>query len=718
MSIQQMLQAAKLHHQAGRLQQAESICRQVLARDPDCPDVMHLLGVILYQTGRANEAMPFLRRSVQLDPARADYLCNLGLVLAECGRADEATAAFEQAIQRQPNFPTAYNNLGVVLQSRGRTAEAIAALQQAVKLSPEYPDAHNNLGTSLIAAGRLDEAITAFRRALALHPQFAQAHHELAMALRAKDRLDESLLASRKAVELKPDFPEAYAAMGNTLQDLGRLDEAAAAFRRALALRPDFAAAAFNLGNALRAAAQIDQAVAAYHQAIDLRADFVDAWINLANAYKDAARLDEMLAAYDHILKDHPDHAAAHGCRLYGLYFRPDYDAKAILQEHLEWDRRHAQPLAAAIQPHANDRNPDRRLKIGYVSPDLCNHCQSFFTTPLLSHHHHEQFEVFCYASVERPDQLTQRLRGYADVWRDCLGQSDADVARMIRQDQIDILVDLTMHMANGRPLVFARKPAPVQVAWLAYPGTTGMTAMDYRLTDPYLDPPDADGDYVEKSIRLPDTFWCYDPLTDQPPVGALPALSVGHVTFGCLNNFCKVNAGTLELWSQVLSAVPGSRLILLCPQGSHRPQVLEKLKVQADRVEFVEFAPREQYLKRYHRIDIGLDTFPYNGHTTSLDSLWMGVPVVSMVGQRAVSRAGWSQSKNLGLAEQLVGQRPQDFVSLAVGLAGDLPRLSQMRGQLRLRMEKSPLMDADRFARKVEEAYRQMWHTFMNSTA
>ena len=636
----------------------------------------------------------------------------------QAGRLQDADLLYRQFLMQQPDHVEAMQSLGILCAQTGRPQAAVELLRKVAAALPDSPEACSNLANVLESCGRHDEAIASYRKAIALRPDFVQAYSNMSNALRSTGRYDEAIAAARQALAIRPDHAPAYNNLGHALQTKGLWDQALAAYRQALALRPDLSVVHSNLANMLCLRGQFDQAIDACLKALALRPHFPEAYLTLGNAMKDTARLDDALAAYDRALSLEPDHLAAAMNRLFALHFHPDYDAKAILREHQKWNQRFAQPLAAAIQPHANDRNPDRRLKIGYVSPDLCNHCQSFFTTPLLSHHHHEQFEVFCYASVERPDQLTQRLRGYADVWRDCLGQSDADVARMIRQDQIDILVDLTMHMANGRPLVFARKPAPVQVAWLAYPGTTGMTAMDYRLTDPYLDPPDADGDYVEKSIRLPDTFWCYDPLTDQPPVGALPALSVGHVTFGCLNNFCKVNAGTLELWSQVLSAVPGSRLILLCPQGSHRPQVLEKLKVQADRVEFVEFAPREQYLKRYHRIDIGLDTFPYNGHTTSLDSLWMGVPVVSMVGQRAVSRAGWSQSKNLGLAEQLVGQRPQDFVSLAVGLAGDLPRLSQMRGQLRLRMEKSPLMDADRFARKVEEAYRQMWHTFMNSTA
>jgi predicted O-linked N-acetylglucosamine transferase (SPINDLY family) len=280
-----------------------------------------------------------------------------------------------------------------------------------------------------------------------------------------------------------------------------------------------------------------------------------------------------------------------------------------------------------------------------------------------------------------------------------------------VREDRIDILVDLTLHMAHNRLLLFARKPAPVQVTWLGYPGTTGLETMDYRLTDPYLDPPDqTEQFYSERSIRLPHTFWCYQPHMlegeDLPEVNPLPALTAGAVTFGCLNNFCKVNPSLLELWGKVLQAVPGSRLLLLAPSGSRRQWVK---KILGDRVDFVDHCPRQAYLDLYHRIDLGLDTLPYNGHTTSLDSLWMGVPVVTSIGKTVVGRAGWSQLSNLGLPE-LAAKTEEEFVSITAGLAKDLPRLAELRKTLRPRMTASPLMDAERFARDIESAYRQMW--------
>jgi predicted O-linked N-acetylglucosamine transferase (SPINDLY family) len=405
------------------------------------------------------------------------------------------------------------------------------------------------------------------------------------------------------------------------------------------------------------------------------------------------------------------------------MYFSPEYDGPAILREASIWNQRHAQGFGS--QAHGNDRSPDRRLRIGYVSPYFRNHCQSLFTPKLLAHHNHELFEIFCYADLGRADRITERLRPCADVWRVTTGMSDQALADMVRENGIDVLVDLTMHMGDGRLGVFARKPAPVQVAWLAYTGTTGVAAIDARLTDPHLDPPGENDDhYSERCVRLPHTFWCYDPpgmeldASQLRPVGALPALKNGYITFGCLNNFSKINDGVLEVWSRVMKGTAGSRLVLLAPPGSARAGVLEKMGregIAADRIEFVGRQSRTRYLNEFDRIDLCLDTMPCNGHTTSLDSAWMGVPVVSRVGRTAMGRAGWSQLSNLGLRE-LAAWSDEDFVKIAVELAGDPPRLAELRRTLRQRLTDSPIMDGPRFARDVEAAYRELWRRWIKA--
>ena len=423
--------------------------------------------------------------------------------------------------------------------------------------------------------------------------------------------------------------------------------------------------------------------------------------------------MDGAVACYRRALELKPDFVWAHSNLVFGQGFCPGCDAETLYEEHRRWNRQHAEPLAKFIQPHLNDRSPDRRLRIGYVSPDFRNHPVGLFLLPLLESHDHESFEVFCYASVRIPDTMTGRCRAHADVWRDVLGLSDEQLANAVRQDQTDILVDLSMHAGSHRLLVFARKPAPVQVTYLAYCGTTGLSTMDYRLTDPYLDPPGQDERfYCEQSVRLPETYWCYQPVIETPPVNPVPVLKGGPFTFGCLNNFCKVTPPALAAWSRLLQAMPDARLLLYARAGGHRDRVrgvLAERGISTERLAFVDFLPLEEYFDVYQRIDVALDTFPYGGGTTTCDALWMGVPVVSLAGQTAVGRGGASILSNVGLPE-LVAHDAEQYVRIAVDLANDLPRLSELRATLRNRMQASPLMDAPRFARNVEAAYREMW--------
>jgi predicted O-linked N-acetylglucosamine transferase (SPINDLY family) len=457
----------------------------------------------------------------------------------------------------------------------------------------------------------------------------------------------------------------------------------------------------------------VDEALACHRRALELKPDFAEAHSNLGVAFKDQGKLDEALACFRRALELKPDYAAAHSNLLYTQVFCPGYDPQTLYEEHRRWNRQHAEPLGKFIEPHPNDRSPQRRLRIGYLSPDFRRHPVGRFLLPLLESHDRENFEIFSYASVRIPDTMTDRCRAHTDVWRDVLGLPDEQVAHAIRQDRVDILVDLTMHMANNRLLVFARKPAPVQVTYLAYCGTTGLTTIDYRLSDPYLDPPGRDEPfYSEQTVHLPETYWCYRPPIETPPVNALPALEAGHVSFGSLNNFCKVTSAVLAAWGQLLQAVPGSRLLLHAFSGSHRDRArgfLAEQGIAENRVVFVDFLPTAEYLGVYRRIDVALDPFPYGGGTTTCDALWMGVPVVSLAGQTAVGRGGVSILSNLGLPE-LVAQDPEQYVRIAVELAHDLPRLSALRASLRERMQASPLMNAARFARNVEAAYRTMW--------
>jgi predicted O-linked N-acetylglucosamine transferase (SPINDLY family) len=558
-------------------------------------------------------------------------------------------------------------------------ASRIAAHRQAVALNPTSAEAHGNLGNVLKAKGQIEEAIAAYRQAIALNPNLAGVHNNLGIALKDAGRVDEAIAALRQAVALQPESPEAHGNLGNALQCKGQLDDAIAAYRQAIALKPNNPQAYSNLGTALKDKGLLDEAIAAYRQAIALK----------------------------------PDLAEAHSNLLYAIHFHPGYDAQAIAEEHRRWNREHARPLSQCIRPHDNDRNPDRRLRIGYVSPDLREHTVGRFLLPLLANHDKSQFEVFAYAQVLAPDATTQRLRSCADGWRSIVGLADAQAADLIREDRIDILIDLSMHMARNRMLLFARKPAPVQATYLAYCSTTGLETIDYRFSDPYLDPRGTDEScYSERTIRLPETYWCYQVDLPTPEAGPLPALEAGRITFGCLNNFCKVSEPAVAAWVKILRHIPHSQLLLHARAGDHRERLQHRLHqdgIDPARVRFAPMLPAKHYFDLYQQIDIALDTFPYGGGTTTCDALWMGVPVVSLIGRTAVGRGGLSILSNIGLPE-LVARSDDEYVKIATDLAADLPRLSTLRSTLRRRMQQSPLTDAPRFARHMEAAYRQMW--------
>jgi predicted O-linked N-acetylglucosamine transferase (SPINDLY family) len=636
-----------------------------------------------------------------------------GLSLHQSGHLRQAETLYRQILQVEPNHAAASQALGLLAHQTGKYEAAAELIRRAIDLSPSDANWHFNLGVVLTSQGRLTEAIGSYRRALALNPNHSQAHNNLGIALQNQGALQEASECFRLSLRCNPSNANASFNLGNLLADQGQLAEAIGCYRHALRIDPGHASALNNRGRVLRKLGEFGEAIDCYQQALKY-SENAGTYLNLGNALKDQGQLAEAVACFRRAVQMMPDYVEAASNVLTTIHFCPDYDAATLSEEHRDWSRRHAEPLARLIPPHANQPAPDRRLRIGYISPDFRDHVLACSFVPLFSAHDHERYEIFFYADVPHPDSLTARLRTYADVSRSIVGLSDEQVAQRILQDEIDILVDLTMHMARHRLLVFARKPAPIQVTWGAYPGTTGLPTIDYRLTNAYLDPPGADvGLYAESSVRLPDSFWCYDPLTDEPAVNPLPALANGFVTFGCFNNFCKVNEGTLRTWGQVLRAIPSARLVLLAPEGHARAftlKVLAQEGVAAERVTFVSRRPaRRQYLEFYQTVDIGFDTLPYNGHTTSIDSYWMGVPVVTLVGQTIVGRAGVSQLHNLGLQE-LIAESPEQLVRLLVKLAGDLPRLEHLRTTLRERLQASPLMDGRRFARNVEGAFRDMW--------
>jgi predicted O-linked N-acetylglucosamine transferase (SPINDLY family) len=670
---------ARAHYQAGRKSQAEVICRGVVAREPKNDAAWHLLGVMALEVNREELAIQLFMRALDIAPQKPAYYVNLGAALHRFGKPQEASDALRMAISLKPDLAEAHFNLARCLTDLGDQQAAYLEVERAAELRADSFEIQRHFARTLKLRGESARSIQAYQRAIELDPSSVDCLVEIASVLRSLRRQDDAVVMARRAVELSPESPLANNELGSALFDSERSDEAIAILQKAIALEPSFAPAHASLGYALES----------------------------------VGRLGEAIECFRKVLLLEPGEHAAHSNIIYLLPFLPGVDRTTLLNEARAFNHAYAEPLESLALPHDNDPKPERQLRVGYVSSHFNNHCQSFFTTPLFQNHDRNLFETYAYASVENPDATTERLRASANVWRDVSRLDDAQLAAAVRKDGIDILVDLAMHMGGGKLKAFAEKPAPVQFCWLAYPGTTGLTSIGYRITDRYLDPPElGDGPYSERSVVLPDTFWCYDPLTSEVEAGPLPALANGFVTFGCLNHFRKINDGILKLWSEVLNTVQNSRLVLLAPAGDAQSRICQQLErkgVDRNRVDFVNRRPRLEYLRLYQKIDICLDTHPCGGHTTSLDAFWMGVPVVSLAGPLLVGRAAITLAANLQL-DELVLQSAADFVNRAKALAADLSRMQQLRGGLRTQMQSSPLMDGPRFVRNLESAYRAAW--------
>ena len=686
---QTALSAALVHHQAGRLTEAEAGYRELLGADPEQPDALHLLGVLAHQVGRHEDAVMLIGRAIALSPAFADFHANLANVLWTLGRAAAAEASCRRALALDDASPLAHNNLGNALAAQGRLDEARASYERALALAPSYPEGHNNLGGVLQAQDRLAEAEACFRRALALAPDFADALTNLGVVLRGQGRADEAIACYERALAINPRSADAYNNLGNVLIDRNRHDEAVEICRRALALRPDFAEAWDCRGNALLALGQIPEAIASYRRAVALK----------------------------------PASAEAHSDLIFALDFEPTVTAAEAFAERRRWNATHALPLGRHGAPHANDPTPDRRLRIGYVSADFRDHSAARVFGPVVLAHDPEGFEVVCYAGRRGPeDAVTARFREAATLWRPTSGVPDLALTRQIRQDAIDVLVDLSGHTGGHRLKVFASRPAPVQVTAWGHALGTGLDAMDYFFADAVTVPPEARPHFSEEVVELP-AFVPYSPPAPSPDVTVLPALGRGTVTFGCFNRLAKVTPEALALWATILGSVPGARLLMKF-HGLEQGSVQERIRsvfaehgVDGARIEFMGGSKPWEHLAAYGGVDLALDPSPHGGGVTALDGLWMGVPMVTRVGERIPSRMGASMLTTLGL-EELIARTPDEYVAAAIRQARDLPRLAALRAGLRERLATSIICDHRAYCRAVEEAYRAMWRRWCASRA
>ncbi len=563
----------------------------------------------------------------------------------------------------------------------GHLAEAEQGYRGILEQCPSHSDALHLLGVIALQTGQIDPALALIQRAAALRPDVASYRNNLGLVLERAARDGEARAAFEAAIELDPQYAEAFNNLGQLLMRGDELVAAEECLRRAIELAPDYAEPRVNLGNLLKDCGELDEAIASYRRAIALR----------------------------------PDLSPLHSNLLLALHYHADCSAADLAREHRLWAERHVAPVARHGR-HENDPQPGRRLRIGYVSPDLREHSIARFLLPILEAHDRARFEIFAYSDASRPDSVSALIRRNVDEWRETYTLSDHAVAESVRRDRIDILVDLAVHSGRNRLLAFASKPAPVQMTYLGYCSTTGVDAIDYRLTDRYLDPPDADLDhYAEQSIRLPACYWCYSAPQRAEGADFPVERRAGPPTFGCLNNFAKVTPATLRLWARLLLAVPSARLLLHARAGAQCRSAIDTLRragIDASRVNFVGRKPLAEYLSTYRDIDVALDPFPFGGGTTTCDALWMGVPVVTLAGRTAVSRAGSSLLTNAGLGH-LVADSADRYVELGSALMRDRARLGAARAAQRFKLESSQVMDLKRFVRDLENAYRTAWQSW-----
>jgi len=638
-------------------------------------DEIFLKGLAFDRQGQTAKSVACYLDALRHEPGHADSLHMLGIYRAQRGELDAAIQLMKAAIGSNPNFPDFHYNLAKALELADKNIEAEKEYREVLKLKPAHVDALINLSHLMLDKPDPESAIQYAARALHLQPRSVGAHNNLALALNSLDRSEEAEQILLRALEYDPDSADTLVNLSRVYKRWERYQEAIACLRRAVALNPNLPEALSNLGSALKFEGKLDEALSYIRKALSLAPK-----------------------------------ASAHSNLLFNLNYHPGYSAAEVFQEHLTWAQRYANDLTRAAAPLLLDKDPSRRLRIGYVSPDFRQHPVATFLRPIFANHDKNKFEIYCYSGVSTADDTTLWFEQQCSTWRDIVGKTDEDVAGLIRKDQIDILVDLSGHTSGNRLLTFARKPAPVQVSYLGYLGTTGMAAMDYKITDAAMDPVGlTERFHTERMLRLPHSMWSYSPPPDAPAPSPAPALTRGYVTFGSFNNSAKVGPEVIGAWARILQEIPEARLVMVTKgDGSVHEYFRNEFGrhgIARERIELHRRMPLTDYLRLHAEVDICLDSFPYTGGTTSCHSLWMGVPVLTLPGIKPFSRSGASILSALGLADWIAGS-VEAYVETAVRKASDAAALQPLRAGMRARMQASPLMNEKAFTQAIEAMY------------
>ncbi len=678
-------------HRNGELARAAKAYEEVLGSVPDYLPALQHMGLLMQQLGKPECGVLHLQKALELDPADVGSWNNLANMLRELGRNREAIDAYRCALRENPVHLNALYNLGVTLQNVGDWRESADVYRKLLSLSPDDHEAWNALGTVSGELKELDESENAFRRVLELEPRHADACNNL----------------------------------GSLLRSRGQLAEARQMFQLALASNPNLAEAHNNLGNLFLSINEITAAIERYRLATHLNPEHAISWSNLANALQISGDVSGAIPYFRRALQLDPTFHGAHSNLLFCLNYLSEMSPEDLAKEHFNWGLAHGGRNSGSERRYENSPNHDRILKVGYVSPDFRAHSVAYFIESFIRNHDRNAVECFCYSDVEDEDEVTNRLRSFSDEWRDTTRMNDAEFASVVEDDRIDILVDLAGHTKKNRLSAFALKPAPVQVSYIGYPNTTGLNAIDYRITDALADPPGmSENWHCEQLIRLPGGFLCYAAPDGAPEIRANPLHQNGYVTFGSFNNLSKMTDEVVHTWCRILRALPGSRLFLKTQQL--QDEVIRKntadrfnsLGVDSSRLTMLPpVTSLSEHLSTYSNVDIALDTFPYNGTTTTCEALWMGVPVVGIAGERHAGRVGLSLLHRLGLTD-LIAEDIEDYVSRSLHLARDPERVVRLRMALRERMRSSDLMNAGRACAELENAYRKMWTRWCDRAA
>ena len=705
-----------------RLEEAKALLMLACNQDATDAEAWYMLGMTNNRLGRSDEAAHCFIKSIAINPDQPEAHYKLAKTHEFLGDLEAALTSMREVERLEPDFDALYPNMGAIQQSMGKLEEALASYSKAARLEPENAETHYNVGQVLKALGRYNDAATCYRTACQLQPDFIEAIYNMATVLHALGNTAEAIEIYKQAILIKPDFLPAFVGLGNALREAGFMNDAIECYKHIVSLKPDLAGAYHNLAIMLRLQSRVDEAEKTIREELKLQPDSVMSQITLGDIYIDQGKVEDAIRIFQKLLQRDPHNSEVHWKLIMSMHYLPTYSADNLFDEARRWGISHTPPAEKRLTP-ANAPNPQRRLRVGYVSGDFYIHPVGHFIESVLAHHDKSQHEIYCYYNNTRYDELTENLKRSADHWRNISSQGDDAVAEQIRQDQIDILIDLSGHTAKTRMLLFARKPAPVQVTWLGYFDTTGLTTIDYIIGDRYLIPSEEERHYTEQVARMPNAYLCFTPPDSDIAPNPLPALTSDRITFGCFNNNAKLTEGVIACWSKILHALPQAQLYLKYPpfgDAQVRQRYFDLFATQgiaAERIRLTGHSPRHEYLAAYQEVDLGLDPFPFNGCTTTMESLWMGVPVVTLRGDRYVGHMGETILKHLDLAE-CVTDSEEAYIDRAIALVSDLPRLAALRSGLRDRLLKSPLCDGPGFTRDLEAVYRRMWDTWCQTQA